>query len=259
MDCFVELCAGSAAVSFRLLGNDTWVSYAGSKAGYAERLIDIFGIRDKLIENVVLVDPGPWGITLNVLESKKKLQETAKCIESTLNDDPKNVWSNAREFIKNDKNTNTCELAANHLMCVAGTYGGCETGGFKGKHKHRPNVDGFIPSRNTIAKRLRETKPFDIQVFHCRADDIVPFPCYCYIDPPYQECSTKYVNEFKRKDVVKVALDWNNVGAKVVVSENTPITELIKVGWTSENITKSRKGQNRKNSKSREEYVTFNF
>lgn len=41
--------------------------------------------------------------------------------------------------------------AARALVLTAGTHGSAETGGFRGAHSLRPAVDGFIPSRDSVA------------------------------------------------------------------------------------------------------------
>ena len=41
--------------------------------------------------------------------------------------------------------------AARFLVLTAGTHGSAEAGGFKGMHVRRPNVDGYIPSREGVA------------------------------------------------------------------------------------------------------------
>ena len=40
---------------------------------------------------------------------------------------------------------------ARFLVLTAGTHGSAEAGGFKGMHVRRPNVDGYIPSREGVA------------------------------------------------------------------------------------------------------------
>lgn len=254
MNSFVELCAGSAAVSFRILYDSSpVVSYAGSKSGYASSIIKVFEMDISTITSVMLVDPGPWGNTLRIIDDEKMRKEAVQDILLTIEKDPREVWRNCKDNTDN---------AANHLMLIASTYGGAETGGFKGFHKSRPNVDGFIPSRQTIARRISKLTKRDgisITIHQESATDIEPFPCYCYIDPPYRNCKTKYRNTFTRDEVVQTARTWSRVGAKVIVSENEPIVELIKRGWSSIDITDMRHGQCRKNSTSTREWLTYNF
>lgn len=254
---FIELCAGSAAVSLALFGAKPPVSYAGNKQGYAKHILDAFGCSASTISEVILVEPGHWGATWNVLVDPVKRTETATRIRAVAALDAKTVWENSKsEMTEGSSDVIRC---AAHLLTIAGTHGGFEKGGFKGKHKSRPSVDGFIPNRESLSKRVDELIfPKPVRTVVGRAEDVEPREAFCYIDPPYQS-TTGYANKLDRATVVEIALRWAQCGARVVVSEACPIDELIAVGWSSTDLTDQRKGQLRKNSKSSSEYITFNF
>lgn len=157
----------------------------------------------------------------------------------------------------NDARCSQPERAAAHLMVVASTYGGFETGGFKGRHKLRPNVDGFIPSRRALAMRVRSLCiPKNLRVVHGNAEDIEPYGACVYIDPPYRG-TTKYLADFPREAVVSTALRWWRAGSRVVVSEAEPIKELVENGWKIREISSQRRGQVRTNSRRASEWLTF--
>ena len=254
---FVELCAGSAAIMLQLNGQTPPVSYAGNKRGYANTIIETFGITNNKKRKYVLVEPGYWGTTWEVLNDSEKKHKVAERIETLSLEEPKIIWSNAKKDMKaGDSDIIRC---AAHLLTVAGTHGGFEKGGFKGKHKRRPNVDGFIPNRNSIAERIKKLQlPEELVVYHQNAQDTVPFKSYCYIDPPYMN-TIGYEYTLTRNDVVDLGKKWAKIGAFVMISEGEPITELVKCGWSVKDITKEREGQFRKNSVSKNEWITFNF
>jgi site-specific DNA-adenine methylase len=255
---FVELCAGSAAVAMRLCGQSPPVSYAGNKRGYADAILETFGLDKNVKRPIILVEPGRWGQTWDVLRVPEKRTDVCKRIVSLSDADARQTWVQAKDDMAHSNDSVT--RCAAHLLVVAGTHGGFEKGGFKGKHKRRPNVDGFIPNRDSIAKRVKtlDIAQDDVSVCHQDAREIVPFKSYCYIDPPYKN-TTGYENCLERNDVVDLAIKWDGAGAHVVVSEGEPIHELTKRGWQAKNITKQRTGQHRKNSVSKAEWLTFNF
>jgi len=151
------------------------------------------------------------------------------------------------------------------LFKLAGTFKGAEFGGFKGKHKHRPNVDGFIPSRKSIIQRCADLRDIAAswKIYHNDAksvpipEDMIEMQTICYIDPPYVGTENVYLNKLSRKDVIEIALLWSAKGASVMISEAEPIEELRVLGWEVVNISDVRVGQARKNSKINSEFITY--
>jgi len=250
---FVELCSGSAAVTLALVNKQKpIVSFAGGKAGYTHEILSIFGSISPT--SFFVNDAGNWGRTWRCIVADKKEVEMQVLLHSEENSNDARQWA-----IKtlDDDNANESHRSAAHLYVVASTYGGFERGGFKGRHKHRPNVDGFIPSRQTIYERLKNlTLPNIITATNKNALDIDPFPACVYIDPPYNG-TTKYTATLSRQDVIQTALRWKEVGSLVVVSECEPIKELVALGWKTVEITNKRHGQKRTNTKSSQEWLTF--
>ncbi len=248
---FIELCAGSAALTLWMNEKQhPVVAYAGGKAGYAEEILKI--LHPEGIRHFVLVDLGPWGRTWETLI--RYSENVADVLLSKKEEEPLEVRTWALEHIRS---ISEVVAAAAHLLVIASTYGGFEKGGFKGRHKHRPNVDGFIPNRRNLAQRVRSLKiPSSIKAYHADAGTIDPFPALVYIDPPYRG-TTKYSASFSRASVVTTAIRWSNAGSRVVVSEGEPIEELVALGWSCKEITKARKGQKRTNTRSVEEWLTW--
>lgn len=64
MTTYVELCAGAAACTMRLLGGHRLIppcSYMGGKRALSAELLRILDVRRDEVERIVLVDAGPWG------------------------------------------------------------------------------------------------------------------------------------------------------------------------------------------------------
>jgi hypothetical protein len=263
-DTFVELCAGSAAIALGLYGHRPVVAYAGGKQGYKDAIMQTFGYAASEKPRIQLVEPGEWGATWKMLLTDRIA--VANIIQSKIGMPAKPCWQWARTTSESPVSTiDAATRAAAHLLVICGTFGGFERGGFKGVHKNRPNADGFIPCRTTLHQRVRNLPlpPPEVgggtwTVHHTDAASITPFPCSCYIDPPYQN-TTGYKHSLPRCKVVQLATRWADAGARVVVSEGEAIGELVEMGWHAKEITTNRRGQTRKNSRSKREWLTFNF
>lgn len=147
---------------------------------------------------------------------------------------------------------------ARWLVATAGMYGSGAAGGFKGLHIRRPNVDGFIPGRETIAARVGglQLQPAAI----ARADAAALAPpdrlsegTYVYIDPPYSN-TTAYEHALPREQVLDLARRWADAGAIVAVSEAEP---LPLPDWHAIELTKARRGQRRTFSRQQSEWLTL--
>ena len=93
---FVELCAGSAAVSLRLVGGpcaNPPISYQGGKRGYARAILGVLGLRQGLgASEVWLNDAGPWGPVWRVLTTPGKAEEVAAIIRGWKDEEPRALW-----------------------------------------------------------------------------------------------------------------------------------------------------------------------
>jgi hypothetical protein len=111
--------------------------------------------------------------------------------------------------------------AARFLLLTASSFGGI--GGFKGRHKHRPSVDGFIPSRASIVVRLDALRPCPVKV-HCMDAAFLPVRSNVtvYLDPPYRG-RHGYGYTMSPEWVADLACRWRAAGAIVGVSEAIPL------------------------------------
>jgi hypothetical protein len=93
---FVELCAGSAAVSLRLVGGphaNPPIGYMGGKRGYARAILGVLGLRQGIgADEVWLNDAGPWGPVWRVLTTPGKAEEVAAIIRGWKDEEPRALW-----------------------------------------------------------------------------------------------------------------------------------------------------------------------
>jgi len=93
---FVELCAGSAAVSLRLVGGpnaNPILGYQGGKRGYARAILGVLGLRQGLgAHEVWLNDAGPFGAVWQVLVQPGKAEEVAAIIRGWKDEEPRALW-----------------------------------------------------------------------------------------------------------------------------------------------------------------------
>lgn len=92
---FVELFAGSAAVSLRLLRADLRppVAYMGSKNGLASAILAAAGLHPgEGAEAVLLCDAGPWGWAWQALAVPETCRAVAAVLRSWSGEHPKALW-----------------------------------------------------------------------------------------------------------------------------------------------------------------------
>lgn len=145
---------------------------------------------------------------------------------------------------------------ARWLTVFAGTHPG--GGGYRGLHCNRPNLDGFSPSRETLAALLAEAPEMPGLVVD-RADVApprLPQGSVVMIDPPYVG-TTPYAHDLPRGEVVRIARAWRDAGARVAVCEAEPIRELVDEGWAFIDYADQRVGQKRTFSKQQREVLTM--
>lgn len=244
----------------KILEQDPLVGFCGSKKRYADMIMKYTNIEPAQVKSIHLNDPGLWGYIWNGIINSDRTHMVS-FIREWQNTTAQTCFDTMKE-ISSDENAESHVLGAASLLLIAGTYGGKEIGGFKGKHKNRPNVDGFIPSRETIIKRVQmldisrkiitssNTLAQQVPVISCKKGERI----VVFIDPPYHVGKNVYKHDFCRTDVINVAKKWFESGADVVVSEATTIPELEE--WSCFDISRcGDKGQNRKNSKSKTELL----
>lgn len=250
MPAFVEPCAGSAAVARRLCGLGPLVGFMGAKDGYAEAILAEW--KPPAPSRVVLNDPGLWGLIWEGVVADCSAVASALRELSVL--EPREAFELAAAIMPDDQAT--ARSAALALCRIAGSYCGSEVGGFKGRHKLRPNAEGFTPSRLKLAERVeRLVWPVPVVVRRGSAADMrVPVGSWVYIDPPYRDVKG-YLNDLDRDDVVRLARRCAGAARSVAVSEGERLAGLT--DWRVVDLTDRRRGQARRHSRSREERLTI--
>ena len=104
-------------------------------------------------------------------------------------------------------------------------------------------VTSYIPSAHEVAEMLGT--PGDLE------DVIV------YMDPPYLGTSG-YLHSLSRGHVEGIALQFDQLGARVAISEAEPLPGLMVEGWFARDITDQRKGNARTFSAQQHEWLTGN-
>lgn len=178
----IELCAGTAAVTFAALGEPRFpCSRIGSKLGYAAQIVKIMAIPK--IERAMIVDTDKRLMVLHAALLRPVVREQmARDLCRQARTEARACWKRA---CKRDDPTSI-------LLELAGRRGG--VGGFKGLHILRASVDGFIPSRRSLATRVMSRKVTDAVVCTLTSDvsELHPWryaPTTIYMDAPYAGCT----------------------------------------------------------------------
>lgn len=234
---FVELYAGLAAVTLRLFDEVPPVSRIGAKTGYAEAIIQAMQIPHP--DHVILVDSDHAVCNvLEVLFDNGARGLVANYIEERLAVPARELWITARAR----KLSMTVEGAACWLLFTAGARGGI--GGFKGAHKLRPNVDGFIPARASLVRRLRDWRPrgqFEVRCGIAEDQPVIP-GAWVYLDPPYE--NRQGYGALSTVSPLAVALRWRQNGAhRVGISEARKLATTVVAQHVD--LTHARRGQTR--------------
>lgn len=248
----VELCSGLGALTLHLHGRKPPASRIGSKAGYAAAIANELGIEGPP-DRAVLVDAdgalqnAMWWLTQTPQLLARIIETTGRACPGH---DPRRVW----EWSRDTRGHGPLERQAAHWwLWTAGARGGI--GGFKGRHVHRPNVDGFIPSRTNLIKRIAAFKPLPhVEVVHGWVSSVEPIPdAVVYFDPPYHEAQGYGFDAIAHRPLLQ---PWLDAGCTVAISERRPITGYA--GARHVELTHRRVGQARRSlTTTTEEWLTI--
>jgi hypothetical protein len=273
---FVELCAGTAALSLRLHRRHARppVSRMGAKTGYADAILRVLGLRPgQGAAHYLWCEPDP-GVRL-LLEAYRDpglAQKAAAIIRGWADEEPRALWERLRAEGP-PRGVEAGEVArwarlitANRLIpgrwaddgrwVNAARDGGEHTIGgvsFGGDEFCTPAVD--------LAEKFEASVGDMPATVHADARGIEPGPdlppgTVAYMDPPYVG-TTGYGHDLPRSEVVALARRWAAAGAMVAISEAEPIGDLVAEGWHAVRIDGERKGQARTFSKQKDEWLTL--
>lgn len=265
----VELCCGSSALTMYLLGaKRSLVSYQGNKWKHRRWLVGLFeglGFHGPP-SDVLLVDPGPWGRTMEAVLDPAIRAEVVTILDGMIARDPREVWDSLHfapvpeglpQFAAEHLFIQRLSFIGKHLAIRERTWrpSGFDAANAYGFPRSASGFGPVPPTGPVLRARLSEMALVEArcQVVNGDARGIEPFAAAVYIDPPYSG-SEGYATGLPRADVVDMALRWHSAGATVVVSEAEPIAELIDVGWQARKLPDAKmRGVN----VIREEWVTF--
>ncbi len=269
---FVELCAGSAAVTLRLIGGPRCLppaSYIGSKRFYSDAILAVLGLRaGQGAGSVILVEAGPWAKVWRMLMSPGGCEAVAGMLRTLEGEDPRAVWDGLQAEIAVDEWMPPAVAA--WLMLGAWSFReGIPSSGFaRSKAYDAP----WVASTGEVGMRRVPTPGKLADAVLALASVQWPYTVVCmedaaglkpaqlppgvvmFMDPPYQGC-TGYGADLPRASVLEVARRWSDAGATVCVSEAEP---LPLDGWHHVEITDCRRVQKRTFSKQKREWLTLN-
>lgn len=257
---FVELCAGTAALSLRLHHPRARppVSRMGAKTGYADVILRVLGLRpgqgsaDRTRYLWAEPDAGVR-LLLEAYRSRELAMAAADIIRGWKDEDPRALWTRLRnEGPPKGPEVDPREVARWILGGVWSYRQGDVASGFIGPGQRRQDT-----TATATAVSSAPTLPATITDDARKVDPPqLPAGTVAYMDPPYLG-TTGYSHDLGRGAVIDLARKWSSAGALVCISEAEPIHALVADGWKVVEITGERKGQKRTFSKQQREYLTI--
>ena len=265
---FVELCAGTAALSLRLhaRGARPPVSRMGAKTGYADAILRVLGLAPGArAAHYLWCEPDPGvRLLLEAYRDADLARAAAAIIRGWSDEEPRALWERLRAEGPPVLPATGPEVARWQVLSAWAFRSGEPKSGFNaGAVYPRPATltdhggngrsvateaaawDGLPEMPATIAPDARDVHP-----------PALPPGTVCYMDPPYLG-TTGYAADLPRSEVVALARRWQAAGAVVCISEAEPIPELTADGWHAVRIDGERQGQKRTFSRQQAEWLTL--
>lgn len=265
---FVELCAGTAALSLRLHkdGARPPVSRMGAKTGYADAILRVLGLHPgQRAERYLWCEPDPGvRLLLHAYRDATLAKAAAAIIRSWKDEDPRALWERLRA--EGPPRLPEGEVDAGEVAraVITGQWAyrrGSPESGFAEARTGSGSGEGHGDTADMLASRWAQALVMPDVTIAPDARDIdppaLPPGTVVFIDPPYVN-TTSYAHDLPRTEVVAIARRWAEAGATVAISEAEPIPELTAEGWYSVEITGERIGQKRTFSKQQREWLTLN-
>lgn len=275
---FVELCAGSAAVSLRWLAARAKppLSYMGGKRGYADAILQAMGQQPGggRGHEVVLCEPGPWGEAWEHWRTAEGRADTIARLEAWADEDPRTLWERLRKgrvpeeagervatwaVLQWWKFARTPVISVEDKWVMMGGFNAADAyataynaeRAAQGKSLSMAKDDVRLPD---VVRALRSLPDLSrLTVHRGPAQALAPIPgAIVYIDPPYEKTSG-YGHAFPRAEVLATAMRWREAGCVVAVSEAEP---LALPGWHHHALAKAA-GFGRTWSKQQAEWLTM--
>lgn len=243
MTAFVELCAGMVGVSMRLARRNVLLKYRGGKYRLAPDIIDVGVI--KRPSRYIWAEANPHARRfLQTFSDPDVADGAVKIIQSWVDEGPyavKNRWVelaklfDAKSFRSLDvSDEEHCasfflwrQIEGMHRAPAVYLLGLALAEGAQ-KNDEIKRHDWIFYQAQACAKNFSGMKA----TIYDDAASVKPFKnAVVYLDPPY--AGTRGYSQFDlpREQVVEIAKDWDRAGAQVIVSEGSPVEELVLEGW----------------------------
>ena len=245
---WVEPCAGMAAVAMHVLGCEPLIAWMGGKRGYAPIILDGLGIRaGSGCARLVLADAAPVGLVWEAFARGEGEAIVARLRD--LHDESERIGR--RELwtrLRGEPAAMSGEDAAGWLVLAGWAFrAGQPSSGFAPDKPIGPLSVPVNASLNTFSARasaltiaLRAsalTVARDASALTVARDASARVAVF--LDPPYVG-TTGYDAALPREAVERIAREWADAGAEVLITERTPMDGLD--GWRHVKIASSRNG-----------------
>lgn len=267
MATLIELCAGSAAVSLRWLGQRPPFGTCGGKSGFADRILAAMGLHPGAAgpdDEVVLCEPGMWGEAWALWIEPDNLDATARYLERWISQDPVELW---RTLAAGPIPFHEIIRVATWAVLQYWSYAGkavFPAGGSWRHHGMAPDkpypreVRGSVVRGQTIGVLIERLQALDLsrvsKVYRSIAEVPLRPGARSYLDPPYVKTTQPYEHQLPREEVLRIAQERAAGGERVYVSEAEPLPLR---GWRHLELGAPR-GRGRNNfTKQRREVLTL--
>lgn len=252
---FVELCAGTAAVSLRLhdAARKPPISRQGGKQNYAEATLRVLGLAPgQQALRYVWAEPDAGArLLLESYASPALWAGAALVLTSWQHEQPRALWQALRA--EAEPVAATPRALARHVLLEGWSLWGTM---YRGPGASElGTVAVTLPG---LVKRLQAQHEAVPATVYADAREVpVQGGAVVYVDPPYVG-TNGYAHDLPRTEVVELALRWAAAGSTVVVAEAEALPELVAAGWHAQELTWARTGQARVYSGQKREFITCN-
>jgi len=239
----VELCAGMVGLSLRLAGRQRLVKYRGGKWKLARDLIALGGIKPP--PRFVWAEANPHARRFLATFSDPTVSAGAvEVMTRWIGEGPEAMvarwWKINKDFktLWQIYSSDAEHCAAFYLWRQAEGLQGrpvVQHLGLRGPGGDLKNLE--LRHRTWIVEKIAAAaltfSGMTAEIYE-DAGAVAPFrDAVVYVDPPYLGTVGYSELDLSRERVVELALAWDRAGAQVIVSEGSPVEELVAKGWHS--------------------------
>jgi hypothetical protein len=228
---FVELCAGSAAVSLRAMRGSARppLGYQGGKRGYARAILAALGLQPGACRDwrFVWVEAGPWAEAWQVWRTDEGRADTIARLRAWEGEPRREGWERLAAAPVPSEHFERAAVWA--VLTHAGHMSkGAHADGLVWRHAGVDagwaSGDAWKVGLGTVADEVARLPSLSrVEVIHGDVRTVEPIPgAVVLVDPPYAG-TTGYGTDLSRPDVLAVAERWRAAGCTVAVCEQEPL------------------------------------